>query len=118
MAEMQRSLTSPPPGRSLVDDYYDYQGFAVVPPLRLYTEMLNTNLAALGPDIRVPVFIFQGAEDPVTPASLVPDYFQTLAAPKKELVLLEGGGHFAVWSMADRFLQELTVRVRPLALQP
>ena len=30
-------------------------------------------------------------------------------------VRLEGGGHFAVWSMADPFLKELILRVRPLA---
>ena len=118
MNELKRSLTSPPPGRSLLDDYYDFQGFAVVPPWRLYTEMLNTRLAVLGPDIAVPIFIFHGAEDPVTPASLAQEYFQALRAPRKEFVLLAGGGHFAVWSMADTFRQELVGRVRPIAKQP
>jgi hypothetical protein len=31
------------------------------------------------------------------------------------MIVLKNGGHFAVWSMADTFLQELTTRVRPLA---
>lgn len=115
MVDLQRSLTAPAPGRSLADEYYDYQGFMVVPPWRLYQEMLSTNLAALGPDFAVPVFIFQGADDPVTPAVLAEEYFQTLQAPQKEFVLLPGGGHFAVWSLRDKFLQELTARVRPLA---
>ena len=115
MVDLQRSLTAPAPGRSLLDEYYDYQGFMVVPPWRLYQEMLNTNLAALGPDIAVPVFIFQGADDPVTPAALAEEYFLTIKAPQKEFVRLEGGGHFAVWSQRDKFLRELTARVRPLA---
>ena len=51
----------------------------------------------------------------MTPAALAEEYFQTLKAPQKEFVLFPGGGHFAVWSMRDKFLQELTTRVRPLA---
>jgi pimeloyl-ACP methyl ester carboxylesterase len=115
MQAMQRSLTSPPPDYSLRDVFYQSQGFMRVPTWRLYSEMLDTKLAALGPDIGVPVFIFQGNEDPVTPAALAEEYFQTLNAPRKELVLLKGGGHFAVWSMADKFREELVNRVRPLA---
>jgi hypothetical protein len=66
----------------------------------LYDEMLSTRLAALGPDLGVPVFIFQGSEDPHR---------------VKTMVLLQGGRHFAVWSMADRFREELVARVRPSA---
>lgn len=113
--EAAKSLTSPPPDYSLRDIYYENQGFMSVPTWRLYDEMLSTQLAALGPDLGVPVFIFQGAEDPVTPASLAEEYLRSLNAPQKEFVLLEGGGHLAIWSMADRFQKELTLRVRPIA---
>lgn len=118
MQAMQRSLTSPPPGYSLRDVFNQFQGFMRVPTWRLYSEMLDTRLAMLGPDIAVPVFIFQGNEDPVTPATLAGEYLQTLNAPRKEMVLLEGGGHFAVWSMAEKFREELVLRVRPLAKSP
>lgn len=114
MQAMQRSLTSPPPGYSLRDAYYQAQGFMRIPTWRLYSEMLGTKLTALGPDIGVPVFIFQGSDDPVTPANLAEEYLQTLNAPRKEMVLLKSGGHFAVWSMAEKFREELVLRVRPL----
>lgn len=115
MQAMQRSLTSPPPDYSLRDVFYQSQGFLRVPTWRVYSEMLDTKLVALGPDIGLPVFIFQGTDDPVTPGALAEEYIQTLNAPRKELVLLKGGGHFAVWSMADKFREELVNRVRPLA---
>lgn len=115
MREMKRSLTSPPPDYSLRDEVNRFKGFMAVPPWRLYEEMLNTKLAALGPDFGVPVFFIQGTKDYVTPVSLAEDYFKSIHAPHKEMVLLEGGGHFAVWSMADTFLKELVLRVRPLA---
>ena len=38
--------------------------------------------------------------------------------PHKEMVLFEDAGHFAVWSMPNKFLQELNARVRSLAVQP
>jgi len=114
MQALQRSLISPPPDYSLRDVFHQSQGFLRVPTWRLYNEMLSTKLSALGPDIGVPFFIFQGADDPVTPAALSEEYFNTINAPRKEMVLLEGGGHFAVWSMSDKFLDELVGRVRPL----
>lgn len=118
MTLMQKTLTSPPPDYSLRDVFHQARGFMAVPTWRVYEEMLGTKLASLGPDFGVPMFFFQGTDDPVTSAPLAEEYFSTLQAPRKELVRLEGGGHFAVWSMADQFLKELTLRVRPLAKQP
>jgi len=53
----------------------------------------------------------------VTAAALARDYFDKVNAPRKEFVAFEGGGHFTVWSMPDKFLQELVARVLPLAKQ-
>jgi pimeloyl-ACP methyl ester carboxylesterase len=111
-----RTLLSPPPDYSLGDVLNNYRGFMQVPSLRLYKEMLGTNLASLGPDFAVPVFFFQGSADNVAQASLAEDYFKTIQAPHKEMVLLEGGGHFAFLGMSGRFLQELVTRVRPYAI--
>jgi pimeloyl-ACP methyl ester carboxylesterase len=116
MAAVARTLTSPPPGYTLHDALDRLRGFTTVPTWRLYEEMLGTRLAALGPDFKVPMVFIQGAEDPVTPASLADEFCRAVQAPHKELVRLEGGGHFAVWSMADRFGRELVTRVRPLAI--
>jgi pimeloyl-ACP methyl ester carboxylesterase len=106
------------PNFSLWDIYNRDRGFLDIPTWQLYQEMLNTKLASLGTDFRVPIFFFQGTEDEVTVATLARDYFDTIKAPHKEFVTFDGGGHFAVWSMPDKFLQELVARVRPLAMQP
>lgn len=118
LLELQRSLLSPPPNYSLGDELNRMKGFARVPTWELYQSILQTNLAARGTEFRLPVFFLQGTEDRVTPLQLAEEYFNSLDAPHKELVRIEGGGHFAVWSHAGQILQELTRRVRPLATGP
>ncbi len=114
MVELQRSLLSPPPNYSLGDEWNRMRGFAVVPTWALYREILSTDLAALGAEFPVPVVLIQGTDDRVTPLALTEEYFQTIRAPHKELVRIERGGHFAVWSQAEKFGEELAQRVRPL----
>ena len=93
------------------------RGFAVAPTFAVYHEMLSADLLSLGPDFRIPVFLFQGELDERTQAALAKDYFDQINAPHKEFVLFQGAGHFIVLSMPQRFVQELVSRVRPLALQ-
>jgi len=106
------------PNYSLWDIYNLIRGFARIPTFRIYHEMLSADLASLGPDFKIPIFFFQGAEDERTQAPLAKEYLEWLNAPHKEFVLFEGAGHFAALSMPSRFLQELVTRVRPLAVQP
>lgn len=117
MVELQRSLLSPPPNYSLGDEWNRMRGFAVVPTWALYHEILSANLATLGADFAVPVLLIQGTDDRVTPLALAEEYFQAIKAPHKELVRIEHGGHFTVWSHAGKFGEELTQRVRPLAMK-
>jgi len=105
------------PNYSLWDIYNLVRGFAVVPTFAVYHEMLSADLLSLGPDFRIPVFLFQGELDERTQAALAKDYFDQINAPTKEFVLFQGAGHFIVLSMPQRFVQELVSRVRPLALQ-
>jgi pimeloyl-ACP methyl ester carboxylesterase len=81
----------------------------------LYQEMLGYDARTLGPSFDVPFFIFNGDQDRITPAHLARAYFETVEAPTKGFVLLDGGGHSAVLTMSDVFLRELVARVRPLA---
>lgn len=113
---MKRSLLSPPPNYSLRDEVNRFRGFISVPPWKLYNELLNVNLADLGPDFAIPIIFIQGAKDTVTPLSHAQKYFDSIKAPRKDFVILPTGGHFAVWSHSDAFLKELLTRVRPLAL--
>lgn len=108
-------LLSTAPNYSLRDIYNRLQGFARVPSLELYGAMLSKDLSASATRLDIPVFFFEGTEDLVTPASLAKQYFDRIDAPRKAFVPFDGGGHFTVWSMAERFGRELTTRVRPLA---
>jgi pimeloyl-ACP methyl ester carboxylesterase len=103
------------PGFSLRDVQNRVRGFLQVPSWSLWQEILSTDLPALGLDFQVPIFFFQGADDEVEP---VKEYLADIRAPKKELVLFSGGGHFAVWTMPDKFLENLVTLVRPLAISP
>ena len=106
------------PNFSLRDIYARNRGFFQIPTWRLYQEMLNADLPSMGTDFKVPIFFFQGMEDEVTAAPLAKAYFEEINAPHKEYVAFDGVGHFAVWSLPGKFLQELVARVRPLAMQP
>lgn len=117
MDTIKSTLMSPPPGYSLRDVWDSYRGFMVVPSVRLYNEMLSTRLASLGPNFEIPIFFMHGSDDNLTQASLTEEYFKSIKAPHKEMVLLEGGGHFAFLSMPDRFLKDLVNRVRPYAMR-
>lgn len=112
---MKQSLMAPVPGYSLGDELNRIRGFTAVPPWSLYDELLKTKLLGIETEFQVPVFFFQGSEDTVTQLPLAKEYFDSLKAPQKEWVVLERGGHFAMWSMAGVFGQELAARVRPLA---
>jgi pimeloyl-ACP methyl ester carboxylesterase len=83
---------------------------------QLDSTLMTYDAYARGVTFAVPVFVFQGAEDIQTPAALAVEYFGKVQAPHKELVLLPGGGHFAITSLRDRFLAELRTRVRPIAV--
>lgn len=72
---------------------------------------------SLGPDVRVPFFVFNGALDSVTPADHARRYFDFVRAPHKEFVVFPGAGHSAVLTEPGAFLRELVARVRPVAIQ-
>jgi pimeloyl-ACP methyl ester carboxylesterase len=73
---------------------------------------------ALGGDFAVPVFVIQGAEDFTTPTSLASAFVNSIRAPRKAFVPIEGAGHFAVFMRSGAFLKEMLSRVLPLARAP
>jgi pimeloyl-ACP methyl ester carboxylesterase len=68
----------------------------------------------LGLEFSIPMFFIQGAEDFTTPTALARSYLDAIKAPRKELVAINGAGHFAVFMHSDQFLQELIKMVGPL----
>jgi pimeloyl-ACP methyl ester carboxylesterase len=73
------------------------------------------DLPSLGTDFAMPFFVFQGADDLVTPVSAVREYIDRITAPRKELVLIANAGHNAIVTRSDAFLNLLVEKVRPLA---
>lgn len=62
-----------------------------------------------------PVFIFAGAEDRTTPASLAQAWYRKLQAPRKRLFLVRASAHYVFMERPGVFLVDLVRYVRPLA---
>jgi pimeloyl-ACP methyl ester carboxylesterase len=77
--------------------------------------LMGVDVPALGDRFEVPIVFIQGTEDLNVGTDLVRSYFDSLSAPRKELVLLHGDGHLALFRDRDRFLSALVEHVRPLA---
>src|SRR5262249_20649948 len=75
------------------------------------------DLPSLGTDFAVPFFVFQGDRDNVTPAKPVKEYFDSITAPHKELVLIHSAGQNAIVTKSEEFLSLLVPQVRPLAVE-
>jgi pimeloyl-ACP methyl ester carboxylesterase len=114
IASLGSALTAP--DFSLRDVVNLVRGFMTVPTFAVYREMLSADLRSQATGFDIPIFFFQGSEDARTQLSVAREYFDVIHAPRKEFVVLEGGGHFAVWTMRDQVLRELLARVRPLLL--
>jgi len=79
--------------------------------------MLATELPTTANTLRVPFFVIQGKEDMVTPTSVAVAYFNVVKAPRKQLILIEHAGHFALVTHREEFLAALVHNVRPLAIR-
>jgi len=80
----------------------------------LFDEELQVRVERDVPALATPAFLFQGKDDwqVSTPAAV--RYFERLRAPRKDIVLFDGG-HFVYVFHSDAFLNALTTKVRPLA---
>ncbi len=78
--------------------------------------MLEDDLPCLGPKFDLPVVFIQGADDRLTVTALAKGYFDSIEAPSKAFVVLDGAGHNAIIGDRDAFLNALGQYVRPLAL--
>jgi pimeloyl-ACP methyl ester carboxylesterase len=96
-------------------DIYDYLQGKDYAGEALYRETLGFDARKLGRRYDVPVFIIDGDRDLTTPSDLARAWFDTIDAPRKGFVLLEGGGHSALLTMPDTFHTVLATYVRPLA---
>jgi pimeloyl-ACP methyl ester carboxylesterase len=104
------------PGWSLRDAYRYFQAGSPA-EAATFADTNDYDARALGPTFQIPIFVFSGADDNVTPAALAQRYVEGLKAPKAEFVSLPGAGHNAVLTEPEVFLHELNTRVRPIAVR-
>jgi pimeloyl-ACP methyl ester carboxylesterase len=86
--------------RMMGDDYSwtHYNGFK---KLGIAGMLDNVDLNKLGFDFKVPIFIFQGAKDLITPPHITKAYFDKINAPAKTYFLIADSGHAPSDKMLD-----------------
>lgn len=75
--------------------------------ISLFPDQVQEDLFRTAPRFDVPFIVIQGAEDLFTPTDVAISYFNHVEAPDKELILLEGAGHFALVTHAQEFAATL-----------
>jgi pimeloyl-ACP methyl ester carboxylesterase len=95
-----------------INDWFDGQGVSAE---HLVREGSALEASAIGGEFKLPVFVIHGAEDFTTPTSLAKSFVDTIRAPTKAFIPIDGGGHFAVFIKTNAFLDQLIARVLPLA---
>lgn len=83
---------------------------------RLFPEIPAYDAWEQGTEFEIPFFIFQGANDVVTPIGQARAFFDDVTAPEKGFAVIPDAGHFAAFVQPDVFLSELLARVRPVAV--
>ncbi|WP_066307359.1 alpha/beta fold hydrolase [Bacillus sp. FJAT-29814] len=83
----------------------------------LFDELINFDSKKYG-KFELPVFIFQGDHDIITPTELARVYYDEIETPHKEFVFIKNAGHLACFARPNQFLEELIKRVRPLVPTP
>lgn len=79
-------------------------------------DQMATDLPATATDIGTAFLVIQGRDDITTPTAAAVEYFGKVQAPHKQLVLIDGAGHFAFMTHPAEFLATLESKVRPVAL--
>jgi pimeloyl-ACP methyl ester carboxylesterase len=100
------------PDFSLLDWYYSISGMQFTRDC-LADVLLQTDLTTLEYDFSVPIFLFEGTQDTMTPIGPIEHYFEQITAPHKEFVRFDGANHFLPVNRSDDFLKELLAKVRP-----
>ena len=102
------------PQYSLADDVGFIRGLSL--SFEVFSRQLpNVDLNQLGSDFGVPIFFFEGRQDPYCRPSLIWDYYQAIRAPQKEFIWFGNSGHFPFFEEPQNFADELFRRVLPLA---
>ncbi|NUP45860.1 MAG: alpha/beta hydrolase [Catenulispora sp.] len=81
---------------------------------RIAPQAVGIDERAEGTSFGIPVFLFQGEHDALTPPLPVKRFYDLVDAPVKDFALIEGCSHFASFRNPDRFLELMISKVRPV----
>lgn len=81
---------------------------------QLYPELAAFDARAVAPEFRVPLFVFQGAADNVTPAQCARAFAETVRAPITQFATIPRTGHLAAFTRPEEFLRLLVEYVLPV----
>ncbi|SHE89754.1 Pimeloyl-ACP methyl ester carboxylesterase [Seinonella peptonophila] len=104
-------LSSPKHTLRDIIDYFKGMNYSSA---QLFEELMHFYDHHMIISFELPVFIFHGDTDIVTPTATAKEYFHTINAPHKEFVLIRQAGHLACFARPDQFLKELLSRVLPI----
>jgi len=79
---------------------------------KLQSAIFAEDLFSTASTFDIPFIVIQGSGDVIAPTPLVIDYFSRVQAPRKELRLIEGAGHFALVTHPSEFLAALGATIR------
>jgi pimeloyl-ACP methyl ester carboxylesterase len=82
---------------------------------RLFKYYSTEDLPRTAKNIPVPFFVIQGRDDLFTPTDLARQYFDEVKAPKKRWIVIEGAGHFALFTHQEQFLSALVSLGKPVS---
>lgn len=81
--------------------------------MQLYEALCTIDLPELGLDFDIPMFCIMGEYDQQTSMELAKDYFDSITAPRKKFLCIEGCHHFVQMNRPDDFLQSLLECLQP-----
>jgi proline iminopeptidase len=95
------------PGYSLWEQFVSFDDGTRFALEHLWPSVIATDLRTLGTDFEVPILFVQGADDWQTPTTLTNEYFATITAPSKAMVIVPNADHFLALTKPDTLLREI-----------
>ena len=75
--------------------------------------MLEEVVPESGTSFEVPVIFIQGSEDKLSPTTMVRQYYDSISAPEKKMIVLDNAGHLAILRNGYLFRDAL-LDIKPL----
>jgi len=97
------------PAYTLRDAYGMFEG--IKSSLKMHGQMRAYDIKKMVPKLDVPVYFVEGKFDRLTPPELVSQYYESLKAPKKEMMVFGNSGHFPQWEEPEEFHETMVRRV-------